>query len=181
MGLSLCTIFAALAIGKVQTYNEATLIKLAKDTITATVLGKPMPAPVKGSPKPVFVTIEVNGFIRGCRGSLATRSKSLGEEVSAAAESACAHDPRYKPLLPSELDRFLVTVTIVERSEPITSVSGLRLGDGLALKSGDRWGIVLPWEGKDLAVRLRWAYTKAGVAQGSAAQLYRLTATRFRG
>jgi hypothetical protein len=40
---------------------------------------------------------------------------------------------------------------------------------------------VLPWEGKDPRIRLKWAYQKAGVAIGASANLYRLTATRFRG
>lgn len=140
-------------------------------------------APTGGSEpaEPVFVTIEVDNVIRGCRGSLQTRSKSLEEEVVLAARAAAAHDPRYKPLGAAELKSFKVTVTIVQSQTPVSNVAGLDPAHGLVLQSGKRFGIVLPWEGKDPQTRLRWAYRKAGVPEGSSANLFRLNAMRFRG
>jgi len=179
--------FAALltllpAAGWSQSYDPHLLIELARSAVTAEVQGSPIPK-MRGSipPKAVFVTIEINGVVRGCRGTLTTRSASLEAEIQQAARSAAAHDPRYRPLSKEELKRFLVTVTIVDRLEPITNISGLTPEDGLVLKSGNRTGIVLPWEGKDPATRLKWAYRKAGVAEGSSVSLHRLVAERFRG
>ena len=129
----------------------------------------------------MFVTIEVDGTIRGCRGSLTTRTPTLFEEVCDAARSAAAFDARYRPLGASELAKMKVTVTIVYRIELISSVRGLTAADGLVLKSGDKTGVVLPWEGKDPQVRLKWAYAKAKVATGTPVNLYRLVAERYRG
>ena len=56
----------------------------------------------------------------------------------------------------------------------------LRPEDGLVLRANGRTGIVLPWEGKDPHTRLRWAYMKAGVRQGTSAQIEILKAQRYR-
>jgi AMMECR1 domain-containing protein len=164
--------------------SEQPLLALAHSAVRAEILGLPSPTPPGRSlALPVFVTLERDGKVLGCRGSLSARTASLEEEVALAARSAAAHDPRYRPLTSADLDHLRVTVTLVRRQEPITrdEISSLAPGDGLVLRQGGRTGIVLPWEGRDPAVRLRWAYRKAGAAEGSAAQLYRLTAERFKG
>ncbi|MFI5386276.1 MAG: AMMECR1 domain-containing protein [Fimbriimonadales bacterium] len=164
-------------------YDEPRLIGLAREAVISEVRGTPLHHVKEGklAVLPVFVTIEVDGVIRGCRGSLTTRTSALEDEIRLAARAAAGHDPRYKPLTEKESWDFKVTVTIVEGKEPIAGVVGLKPDEGLALEGSGRWGIVLPWEGKDPAIRLKWAYQKAGVAAGSPVTLYRLTATRFRG
>ena len=162
--------------------QEAILIHLAKEAVQAEVLGRPLPHPKSQTAvQPVFVTIERNGKILGCRGDLTPRTGSLEQEVILEARGASAHDPRYRPLTAVDLDKFLVTVTIVSSVDKISSVAGLLPSNGLVLDSGGKKGIVLPWEGKDPYTRLDWAYRKAGVPAGSAATLYRLSATRSRG
>ena len=158
------------------------LIRLARQTVVAEVRGRTAPRPDSTTPaQPVFVTIERNGRILGCRGSLSTRTNSLECEVVAAARSAARHDPRYPPVRSSDLKSFLVTVTVVQRKESIESVDGLQPEDGLILTSHGCTGVVLPWEGKDPKVRLNWAYRKAGVKEGASALLFRLIAERCRG
>ena len=157
-------------------------VDLARLTIRAEVLGKPHPnAPALGGTRPVFVTIEVGGRVRGCRGSLDKLELSLEAEIVRSARAAAAHDPRWTPLKPKELDTMKVTVTVIDRLEPIASVASLKPEDGLVLELGKRAGIVLPWEGKDPRIRLEWAYRKAGVPEGSPATLRRMIATRFIG
>jgi MEMO1 family protein len=162
--------------------EEQALIALARAAVRAEVEGQ---APPKGTgqspPLPVFVTIERKGRVIGCRGSLECRSRSLEEEVILAARAAAAHDPRYRPVTREDLQDFQVTVTLVRRLEPLDRVDTLTPSEGLVLKSGDRTGVVLPWEGKAPDVRLRWAYRKAGVSPGAPVRLYRMLADRFRG
>jgi len=162
--------------------QNSALIQLAKQTVEAEVAGTAIPTPVTRSEvHPVFVTIEKNGKVLGCRGGLESRTTSLEDEVILAARGAAAHDPKYKPLARTDLSGILVTITIVTGTRPIPSVQGLEPSDGLVLRHGDRIGIVLPWEGKDPNVRLMWAYQKAGVPVGASAELWRLVATRSRG
>lgn len=158
------------------------LVALARSAVISEVMGKALPKVTDAEPaKPVFVTIERNGKVLGCRGYLDAHGSSLQASVIDAARAAAQHDPRYPPLRPADLKSFLVTVTIVEREESIDSVASLGPGDGLVLRSGNRTGVVLPWEGKDPQIRLRWAYKKAGVQVGSAVRLSRLIAERIRG
>ena len=127
------------------------------------------------------MTIERNGRVLGCRGTLRARFGSLQAEVASAARSAARTDPRYRPLTPADLNDFLVTVTVIESQTPLekADIGSLQRGEGLVLQSGNRVGVVLPWEGNDPRVRLGWAYRKAGVATGSNCRLYRLRAARF--
>jgi AMMECR1 domain-containing protein len=163
------------------------LIALARATVRAVVEGSPLPplppenerTPARG----VFVTIERNKVVLGCRGCLGPLYESLEKEVAEAARSAAASDPRYRPVTPTDLKDFLITVTIVERLEPLGrgAVFSLKPQDGLVLTAGGRTGVVLPYEGKYPAIRLRWAYRKAGVTEGGACTLQRMTAERYRG
>jgi AMMECR1 domain-containing protein len=166
------------------TSQEADLIALAREAVRCEVLGLAPPQPKKKSRAlPVFVTIERRGQVVGCRGGLRARESSLQGEVIQAARAASRHDPRYKPLAANDLKNFLVTVTIVRAMTPISraELESLQPEDGLVLQSGNRSGIVLPWEGKEPRQRLSWAYRKAGVAQGASCRLFRLKADRFRG
>ncbi len=173
---------AAFVVAHAQVTDEKRWIAIARQAIVAEVEGRPSSLPDKSeAARPVFVTIEVGGVIRGCRGDLTSRARTLEEEIRLAARGATAHDPRYRTLRKSELKNFLVTVTLVDRVEPLARVEDLAPADGLVLTCGSRKGIVLPWEGKDPATRLKWAYRKAGIAEGTSVKLERLIARRFRG
>ncbi len=175
--------FVVLIAGLCQASDlEKGLIDLARRAVIAEVRHLPLPKPLESTPaRPVFVTIEHDGKVIGCRGDLSIRTKSLEQEVILAARGAAAHDPRYRPLSIAILKDFLVTVTIIDRLEPLSDIRRLEPLDGLVLKASGKWGIVLPWEGKEPLIRLKWAYQKAGVQQGAASELSRLIATRSRG
>lgn len=175
---------ALLWIIPARAYQEADLIALARANVEAAVKNQAPPAPDKGErARPVFVTIERGGKVIGCRGTLQARFGSLQAEVAGAARSAARTDPRYRPIAPADLKNYLVTVTVIESQTPleIADIGSLQRSEGLALQSGNRVGVVLPWEGGDARVRLGWAYKKAGVAPGASCRLYRLQAGRFRG
>jgi AMMECR1 domain-containing protein len=162
--------------------DAARLIPLARQAVEAEVKGQQPPQPSTNTPsRGVFVTIEKDGKILGCRGSLTPLENSLEAEIIRAARGAAKHDPRYRPVGPKDLSGYLVTVTVVQDSRPIDNVDGLQPSEGLVLKCGDKTGVVLPWEGKDPNTRLEWAYKKAGVPRGSPVSLFKLIAERERG
>ncbi|MDO8587003.1 MAG: AMMECR1 domain-containing protein [Armatimonadota bacterium] len=141
--LTLAALALTLPASASRTYNQDKLLALAREAVKAEVEAKAPPAIRSKSPaRPVFVTIEIKGRVVGCRGSLDVRSRSLEEEVVLAARAAASHDPRYRPLTRNDLKDFHVTITIVERTEPIGDVSSLAPADGLVLKAGGRAGIV---------------------------------------
>ncbi len=171
----------ALIILRPEQYDHTALLNLARAAVIAEVDHKTPPSPSsEHQVKPVFVTNEIGGNVHGCRGSLDTRSDSLESEIILAARAAAAHDPRYKPIASKQLASFSVTITIIENKRLISDVTDLDPAEGLALEGESRWGIVLPFEGKDPKIRLAWAYKKAGVSVGSPVSLYRLTAERFK-
>jgi AMMECR1 domain-containing protein len=162
--------------------TQSRLLQIAHEAVEREVKGDAPQNFPQGLPaKPVFVTIERNGKVLGCRGDLSARSVTLEQEVATEARAASFHDPRYQPLTPVDLSKTLVTVTVVEGMDPITDIEALTPSDGLVLEARGRTGVVLPWEGKDPKTRLKWAYRKAGVPITSSVSLYRLRAERFRG
>ena len=163
-------------------FDEPRLLGLAKAAIIAEVEHRPPPIPRTTDPAaPVFITIEIGGRVRGCRGDLVPRTRSLEAEVVQEARAASQHDPRYPPIQLKELKRLAITVTVVERTEPIQDIDSLKPQDGLVLSAGNRIGVVLPFEGRSPRTRLAWGYRKANVSVGAPAKLERLVGTRFRG
>ena len=164
--------------------------ELAYQTVGAILRGeKPVVPQSKTPSKGVFVTIEAEGKVLGCRGALVPSEATLEMEIQKAAYAAAKFDPRYdrSRLLKKS---YAVTVTIVERTEPLHAIETLLPTDGLILRARRNGGstqlgapgigVVLPWEGKDPATRLQWAYTKAKTPQGTPVKLERLIAQRFR-
>ena len=149
-------------------------------TVEALLANNQLPSPPSKTPtKGVFVTIESNGKVLGCRGTLEPSEPTLENQIQNAAKSATLFDPRYHGVHLGKMP-FSVTLTIVDRFEPISSVSSLLAQDGLILRSKLGVGIVLPYEGKDPFIRLEWAYRKAMAPREEPVRLERLFAERFR-
>lgn len=101
-----------------------------------------------------FVTLRMRGELRGCIGSLESRS-SLVESVWHNAQQAAFGDPRFEPVRADELDEIEISISVLSplRRIEFTSEDDLleqiRPGlDGLVLGEGDRQGTFLPavWE-----------------------------------
>ena len=173
-------LLCALFVGLSQSPNSSLLAEFTYQTVDCILKGLPIPGPTsKTSPKAVFVTIESNGKVLGCRGTMEPSEPTLEQEIQKAAKSASLFDPRYHRINIGK-SPFAVTLTIVDRSEPLGSVDTLRPEEGLILRSSTGVGVVLPWEGKDPHTRLGWAYTKAGTQRNAPVRLERLYAKRFR-
>ncbi|SDD30246.1 AmmeMemoRadiSam system protein A [Glycomyces harbinensis] len=101
-----------------------------------------------------FVTLERDGTLRGCVGTLAA-VRPLGFDVIRNARLA-ARDPRLPAVRRGELDDLKITVTVLSPSRPMavgdftTLLDRLRPGvDGLTLKDAGRRATFLPsvWRG----------------------------------
>jgi AmmeMemoRadiSam system protein A len=101
-----------------------------------------------------FVTLELDGQLRGCMGGLEPL-RALVEDVAEHAFAAAFRDPRFRPLAVVELARLDLQVSILSPLEPLCAASEqdllaqLRPGvDGLLIEAGGRRGTFLPavWE-----------------------------------
>ena len=101
-------------------------------------------------PKATFVTINKNGRLRGCIGSLVAHQEFYNDLVINARKAAFK-DPRFKPLGVEELDEIEVEVSIltdpilVEYSDINDLKSKIKIGvDGIILRLGDKQATFLP-------------------------------------
>jgi len=161
------------------------LVRHARSAIAAQ-LGSPGPAVLvpdeAQQPGASFVTLMLDGELRGCIGTLEAW-RPLADDVAANAVAAALRDPRFPPVTPAELDRLRVEVSVLTPPEPFPVVDEAdacrRLVpgvDGVILSAGIHRATFLPqvWEQlPDPAVFLAHLKHKAGLpAQGWPADLH---------
>lgn len=107
-----------------------------------------------GAPGACFVTLERDGELRGCIGSIEAR-RPLAEDVVENARAAAFHDHRFAPLERRELATLDMHLSILTPSEPFPVADEAELlrelvpgEDGLVLEEGLRRSTFLPqvWE-----------------------------------
>ena len=92
----------------------------------------------------VFVTLHLNGRLRGCIGRF-TSSDSLYETIQDMARSAAFSDPRFPALSRSEAPKVEIEVSVLSPLKRISSVDEFKLGrDGIYMIKGSRHGTFLP-------------------------------------
>ncbi len=138
-----------------------TLIALARASIRHGLdYGEPLavdpatyPAPLR-APAPSFVTLRLDGELRGCIGK-ARGDRPLVADIAENAFAAAFRDPRFDPLDEDEFTRVDIEVSVLGAPEPIAAESedalcaALRPGvDGLILKHEAGQALFLPavWE-----------------------------------
>ena len=93
-----------------------------------------------------FVSLKVDGALRGCIGTIEPTCATLAEEICANAISAGTRDPRFLRVRASELDDLVYDVDVLTKPEPIAEASLLdpsRYGVIVSCKDGRR-GLLLP-------------------------------------
>lgn len=107
-----------------------------------------------GEERACFVTLELDGRLRGCIGSLLP-CRPLIEDLRANARAAAVEDPRFPPLAREEASRVRIEVSLlspleeIEFADETELAAALRPGvDGACLEHDGRRGAFLPqvWE-----------------------------------
>jgi uncharacterized protein len=166
------------------------LLRLAREAIVAHVNGMP-PPPVSPPPEEPsgggFVTLHLNGILRGCVGNLGTDAR-LSRVVRECAIAACSADPRFQPVRPAELAALEIEISLLGPLEPVTAPDQIEIGrHGLVVELGSRRGLLLPqvaseWKW-DRETFLAQTCHKAGLARDawkSGAKIFRFEAEVFR-
>jgi len=98
----------------------------------------------------VFVTLNMDGQLRGCIGTL-TATESIVDGVTRNALNAALHDHRFTPVLPEEIDSIDIEVSVltapvpVEYTDGVDLLSKLRPGvDGVIIRQGAARATFLP-------------------------------------
>jgi len=137
------------------------LLKVARDTIQSALgeqksegAGEEVLSPVLSERRGTFVTLTLQGALRGCIGRIIPREPLL-EGVKANAIQAAFQDPRFRPLSRGELDQVKIEVSILTEPVPLSYseahdlMNKLKPGtDGVILKKGCKQATFLPqvWE-----------------------------------
>lgn len=111
-------------------------------------------APELAAHRATFLTLERNGNLRGCIGSLFAQRPMIRDVVENAYKAAFK-DPRFKPLTSDDTKGLSITLSILSPAVrmPVQGAADLTAAlrpkiDGLIIKHGDKRGIFLPavWE-----------------------------------
>jgi uncharacterized protein len=121
-----------------------------------------------------FVTLDLDGALRGCVGVLVAR-RSLVEEVAHAAHGAACRDPRFVPLDEEEAARVALRISVLSSPTALCFGSEAELlaqlepgRHGVILRDRGRVGTFLPvvWEHFESPLEFfRQLKQKAGLAQ----------------
>ena len=92
-----------------------------------------------------FVSLHVNGQLRGCIGTTGPTTESVAREIVQNAVSACSRDPRFPPVTVSELDSLEYSVDVLGQPEPMVSPDQLEVKKyGVIVSCDGRRGLLLP-------------------------------------
>jgi AmmeMemoRadiSam system protein A len=131
----------------------------------------------------VFVSLKLDGSLRGCIGTISPTTDSIADEIIQNAISAGADDPRFYPVTEEELKRIEYSVDVLGDAEKIKSIDELDpVIYGVIVSMGHRRGLLLPnLEGVDTAdEQVSIALKKAGISPSEDYLLERFEVVRHK-
>ncbi len=130
----------------------------------------------------VFVSLKIDGMLRGCIGTFQPQEPTIAHEIVRNAISAATCDPRFTCVTIDELSVIEYSVDVLTPPEPVKSKSELDPRRyGVIVQAGGRRGLLLPdLEGVDTVdYQVSIAMQKAGIPPGTAVTLQRFEVKRY--
>jgi MEMO1 family protein len=170
--------------------QQETLHRIAREAIAAGLASRSYePAKDEGlrNERGAFVTLEIDGQLRGCIGQLRGRGP-LTETVAQMAHAAAFDDPRFSPLTIQEFERLKIEISVLSPLKRVHDINEIEVGrDGLMIKLEFHSGLLLPQvateHGWDRVTFLEQTCLKAGLPRSSyrdkLAEIYRFEALVF--
>lgn len=131
----------------------------------------------------VFVSIKKDGALRGCIGTFLPTQDNIAMEILENAVKSGTEDPRFPPIMASELESLVYSVDVLGAPEPIGSKAQLDVKRyGVIVRHGHRQGLLLPdLEGVDtIEEQLAIACRKAGIPEDAPYEILRFEVERHR-
>lgn len=131
--------------------QKQTLLKVARDTVEASLTGGALPKPKLDDPEVnahcgCFVTLKNAEQLRGCIGQF-TSEVPLIELVVEMAKASATSDPRFfaNPITADELEQLDIEISVLSPLQRTDEPLSLHLGvDGIYIKKGGASGCFLP-------------------------------------
>ncbi len=130
--------------------DKRKLLSIARDTINEYVRNKKrlevddITEPKLLVKNGAFVTIKMNGALRGCIGNFVSQSP-LYETIIEMAVSAATKDPRFPPVSVSELDQLELEISVLSPLREISDINEIQVGKhGIYITKGFFRGVLLP-------------------------------------
>jgi AmmeMemoRadiSam system protein A len=169
---------------------EDAWVSLARSSVESYVrtgekisLPEDLPAELTGERAGAFVSLHLDGALRGCIGTIGPVTECVACEIIDNAVSAATADPRFNPVREDELDRLEYSVDVLGAAEDIDSPDMLDVKRyGVIVSSGYRRGLLLPdLEGVDtVEEQIAIARRKAGIDPGEKIKLQRFEVIRHK-
>jgi AmmeMemoRadiSam system protein A len=131
----------------------------------------------------VFVSLKLDGQLRGCIGTIAPTTSSIADEIIQNAISAGTEDPRFYPVSEEELPRIIYSVDVLGEPEAIMSMEELDPKRyGVIVTKGSRRGLLLPnLEGVNTTLeQVNIALKKAGISEDESYSMERFEVVRHK-
>ena len=131
--------------------------------------------------KGVFVSLKINGELRGCIGTIYPVTSCVGEEIIRNSLSAALDDPRFHPLTEEELQQVDISVDLLYPPEETTFDKLDPSKYGVIVTSGNKKGLLLPnLEGIDTKEKqVEIAISKGNILPNEEYTLERFKVERF--
>jgi len=130
--------------------QRQTLLRIARETIEGALEGRRIAWNAEDAgetlrrPAGAFVTLTIQGELRGCIGSIVA-VEPLYQAVATSARNAAFRDPRFFPLTKDELGRVELEISVMGPIERVMDVEDIVPGrDGLIVSRGSQAGLLLP-------------------------------------
>ncbi|MBP1925359.1 AmmeMemoRadiSam system protein A/AmmeMemoRadiSam system protein B [Sedimentibacter acidaminivorans] len=131
----------------------------------------------------VFVSLKLNGQLRGCIGTISPTTNSVADEIIQNAISSGLEDPRFNPVNKNELRKLEYSVDVLGVAEAIESINELDVKKyGVIVTKGKKKGLLLPnLEGvNSVEEQVSISLKKAGISSNESYQLERFEVVRHK-
>jgi AmmeMemoRadiSam system protein A len=172
--------------------DKKALLQLARSSIECAIQDKPLPGTDPSQqnllkPCGAFVTVRVNGELRGCYGYL-NAYYPLAQLVQEVGVKAALEDPRFEHVMPDELVSMDLEVSVLEPPVKVEHIEEIEVGvHGLIMETRLHRGLLLPSVateyGWDREQFLNHTALKAGLSpdawKAKNVTIYKFTAEKF--
>jgi AmmeMemoRadiSam system protein A/AmmeMemoRadiSam system protein B len=170
--------------------NEDKYVSLARKSLEGYIVNdekisrpKDLPKDLMDNKAGVFVSLYLNGQLRGCIGTISPTTDSIADEIIQNAISAGLEDPRFNPVSKNELNKIEYSVDVLGDAEPINSIEELDpIRYGVIVTKGRKRGLLLPnLEGINTPEeQVSIALKKAGISQNEDYNMERFEVIRHK-